>query len=113
MEKKIAIPVDQVGILDGHFGHCKFFAIFLVKDNEIVSEEKLVPPPHEPGLLPRWLAEKGATDIIAGGMGQKAIQLFNQQGVNAFVGAPQAPAKDLVRQYLDGKLSLSANYCTH
>ncbi|MCK7542001.1 MAG: hypothetical protein MZV63_69485 [Marinilabiliales bacterium] len=35
------------------------------------------PRPHEPGLLPGWLAEKGVTDVIAGGMGQRAIGLFN------------------------------------
>lgn len=34
--------------------------------------------PHEPGFLPVWLALQGVTHIIAGGMGQRAISLFNQ-----------------------------------
>jgi len=113
MKKKIAIPVDNSGILDGHFGHCKFFAIVTVENDEIKSEEKIVPPPHEPGLLPTWLAEKGVTDIIAGGMGQKAIQLFNTKGVNAFVGAPKVASKELVKGHLNNTLNLTSNYCNH
>ena len=113
MKKLVAIPVDQVGILDAHFGHCKFFALVKVENGEIVSEEKIIPPPHEPGLLPRWLSEKGATDIIAGGMGQKAILLFNQSGVNVFVGAPRMNAKELTLGLLNNTLSFTANYCNH
>lgn len=111
--KKIAIPITEEGILDGHFGHCKYFALITVEDNTITSEERLVPPPHEPGVLPRWLADKGATDIIAGGMGQRAIQLFNQYKVNAFVGAPPEDVNYLVNAFVNNTLSLSANYCDH
>ena len=113
MNKKIAVPVDNAGILDAHFGHCKFFAIVDEKEGKIIAEEMIIPPPHEPGLLPKWLAEKGVTDIIAGGMGQRAIELFNQRGINAFVGAPRMLAKDIVLGYIDGSLSFSANYCDH
>ena len=38
----------------------------------------LVPPPHEPGVLPGWLHHLGADVIIAGGMGQRAISLFGE-----------------------------------
>ena len=111
--RKIAIPVDQDGILDAHFGHSKFFALYTIEDNQIQKVEQLIPPPHEPGLLPRWLSEKGVSDIIAGGMGQKAIRLFNQFGLNALVGAPRASGKDLIENFLNNKLALQANYCNH
>lgn len=113
MSKKIAIPVDMFGVLDGHFGHCKFFAILTEEGGKIVAEEKIVPPPHEPGLLPKWLAEKNVTDILAGGMGQMAIKLFNERGVNAFVGAPQLPYMQLAEEFLNDNLTLTANYCNH
>ena len=113
MSKKIAVPVNEAGILDGHFGHCKFFAILTEEEGIIVKEEKLVPPPHEPGVLPVCLAQNGVTDIIAGGMGHRAIQLLNQKGVNAFVGAPQLSARELAEGYLQDSLNLSANYCNH
>lgn len=113
MDKKIAIPIDSSGRLDEHFGHCKFFSLIEVKNGVIVSEEKVEPPPHEPGLLPKWLSQKGVSDIIAGGMGQRAIQLFNHFGVNAFVGAPKLTAKVLVKGFIEENLSFSANYCDH
>ncbi len=113
MNKKIAIPVDNLDVLDAHFGHCKFFHISTVEEGKVVKTEKVVPPPHEPGLLPKWLAEKNVTDIVAGGMGQKAIQLFNANQVNAFVGAPKLKAPELVEGFLSDSLSFTANYCDH
>ncbi len=113
MKRKIAIPVDANGMLDAHFGHCKFFELFDVADNAVVSETKVIPPVHQPGVLPKWLAEEGATDIIAGGMGQMAIQIFNKNMVNVFVGANQLPARELVDSFLKGELQLLSNYCDH
>jgi len=113
MNKKIAIPVDDQNSLDAHFGHCSYFAIMNIENGVLVSEERLSPPPHEPGLLPKWLAEKGISDTIAGGMGQKAVQLFNQHGVNVFVGAPKLSAIKLIEAYLNNSLTFSANYCDH
>ncbi|MBN1185249.1 MAG: NifB/NifX family molybdenum-iron cluster-binding protein [Bacteroidales bacterium] len=113
MKKKIAVPVDDNNVLDAHFGHCRYFSLLNVENNMIVLEEKVVPPPHEPGLLPKWLAEKGVTDIIAGGMGQRAIEIFNQNGVNAFVGAPRLTAKELAEGFINNTLEFTANYCDH
>ncbi|WP_297093608.1 NifB/NifX family molybdenum-iron cluster-binding protein [uncultured Draconibacterium sp.] len=113
MRKKIAVPVDESGILDGHFGHCKYFALLDVEETTIVNEERVTPPPHEPGVLPKWLAEKGVTDVLAGGMGHKAIQIFNYNDVNVFVGAPQLAATELVQGYLQKTIEFTANYCDH
>jgi predicted Fe-Mo cluster-binding NifX family protein len=110
--KKIAIPTTE-GQLDAHFGHCKQFAMVEVEHNQIKRISYLDAPPHQPGLLPPWLAERGATDIIAGGMGQRAIQLFNQQGVNVFVGAPKLSPEELAEGFIKDTLSFHANYCDH
>jgi predicted Fe-Mo cluster-binding NifX family protein len=112
MKKIIAIPLEN-GILCSHFGHCQQFAIINAEDNSISDETFVTPPPHEPGLLPAWLAEKGVTDVIAGGMGQRAIDLFNQQKINVFVGAPIKKSKDLANDLLNNTLSAGANYCDH
>ncbi|MEX0988638.1 MAG: NifB/NifX family molybdenum-iron cluster-binding protein [Bacteroidales bacterium] len=113
MIKKIVVPADENGLLDAHFGHCRYFIITETEEDRIIAEHKLIPPPHEPGVLPRWLADQGATDIIAGGMGQRAIQLFNQYGVNVFVGAPRLSAAELIAGMLTGSLNFAANYCDH
>lgn len=113
MKKKIAIPVTSNRVLDAHFGHCKQFLLFDLEDEKITSEVLMDAPPHEPGLLPRLLSDIGVTDIIAGGMGHKAIQLFQKAGVNAFVGAPQLPAESLVSGFINQTIQYKANYCDH
>ncbi len=111
---KIAIPTAQ-GKLCAHFGHCEKFA-FVEADPETKSVQGLeerVPPPHEPGVLPRWLAEQGTELIIAGGMGQRAQALFAGQGIRVVVGAaPEAP-EVLAENWLKGRLETGQNACDH
>ncbi|HNZ44023.1 MAG TPA: NifB/NifX family molybdenum-iron cluster-binding protein [Bacteroidales bacterium] len=112
MNKKIAIPLEN-GVLCAHFGHCQTFAVVSVENNVITEIQEVIPPEHVPGLYPKWIAQFGVTDVIAGGMGQQAIMLFNQQHINAFVGAPIKNAQELVTDFLENKLQLNANYCNH
>jgi predicted Fe-Mo cluster-binding NifX family protein len=112
MIKTIAIPVSK-GILDEHFGHCDQFELFQITDNKITQQSTTDAPPHEPGLLPEWLGNKGVTDIIAGGMGNRAIQLFQKAGVNVFVGAPKLSAQNLIEGFINQTIQFTANYCDH
>jgi len=110
--KKVAIPLEN-GRLCSHFGHCQQFAIIDTENDSISDETLVTPPPHEPGILPAWLAEKGVTDVIAGGMGQRAIDLFNHQKINVFVGAPQKSSRELATDLINDSLAAGANYCDH
>ncbi|MFW5793294.1 MAG: NifB/NifX family molybdenum-iron cluster-binding protein [Bacteroidota bacterium] len=112
MKKRIAIPLEN-GLLCAHFGHCQKFAIMDVIDNSIENAKEIVPPDHQPGLYPKWIAEFGVTDVIAGGIGQKAISLFNSFNINVFAGAPIKDSKSLAEDFIKGNLSLEANYCDH
>lgn len=112
MKKRIAVPVEN-GVLCAHFGHCQAFAFVDVSDTQITNLTVMNPPEHQPGTYPRWVAENGATDVIAGGMGPMAVNLFNEAGVNVFVGAPVESPEQLVRNFLAGRLTLNANYCDH
>jgi ATP-binding protein involved in chromosome partitioning len=78
-----------------------------------VNENSVTPPPHEPGLLPKWLAEKGVNCVIAGGMGSRAQQLFTESGIRVVTGAAGGSPKELVEQYLKGSLQTGANTCDH
>lgn len=112
MKFTIAIPLEQ-GKLCSHFGHCEQFVLIDVLDNVIVSEKQITPPPHEPGLLPRWLAEQGVTDVIAGGMGQRALNLFAEQHIRVRVGAhPKSPG-ELVTEWMNKTLVTGNNACDH
>lgn len=111
---KIAVPVAE-GLLDPHFGHCNALEVFTVDATSgTVSEpDILIPPPHEPGLLPRWLHDHGIGVVIAGGLGQKAKELFEARGIQVLTGAPLLAPVELVRRHLEGTLTTGANSCDH
>jgi predicted Fe-Mo cluster-binding NifX family protein len=111
---KIAIPLAE-GKLTMHFGHCASFAIVEVDaaQKKILKREDIDAPPHEPGLLPPWLAERGANVIIAGGMGQRAQQLFAEQGIQVIVGAPSDTPENIINDFLAGTLQTGENVCDH
>lgn len=112
--QKIAVPLAD-GKLAAHFGHCGSFAILTADDDSktIVSKEEVIPPPHEPGLLPKWLSGHGVHLVIAGGMGSRAVNLFNSFGMKVLTGAPPLPSEELVRRYLEGSLQTGGNECDH
>jgi predicted Fe-Mo cluster-binding NifX family protein len=109
---KIAVPLAD-GKLTAHFGHCQEFALIEVEGNEIKEKETLVPPPHEPGVLPSWLHNLGADVIIAGGMGGRALRLFEQNGIRVVTGALSLDPEELVRSYMNNTLVSGNNVCDH
>ena len=111
---KIGIPVTG-GKLAMHFGHCEEFAFLTIdKANKTVTSlEMLKPPPHEPGSMPRWTAEQGADLVIGGGMGQRAKDLFEQQGIEVIVGAPSDEPRNIALAWLNGTLQTENNACDH
>jgi predicted Fe-Mo cluster-binding NifX family protein len=111
---RIAIPLAD-GKLATHFGHCEQFALLDVDFNSktILKREDIVPPPHQPGLLPPWLAERGTNMIIAGGMGQRALDLFAGQNIQVVVGAPADTPENLVTNFFAGTLASGQNVCDH
>jgi predicted Fe-Mo cluster-binding NifX family protein len=98
-----------------HFGHCDQFTLIDVSPDSraITGQATLTPPPHEPGLYPRWLHEQGATTIIAGGMGSRAVQLFDQQNIQVVTGASGGTPEEIVKAYIAGSLQTGNNTCDH
>jgi predicted Fe-Mo cluster-binding NifX family protein len=111
---KIAIPVAD-GKVCMHFGHCEQFAIVEVdRDGKAVTNTHfLTPPPHEPGVLPRWLGEQGADVIIAWCMGQRAQALFAQNNIEVVVGAQAEMPEAVASAYLEGTLKTGNKVCDH
>jgi Mrp family chromosome partitioning ATPase/predicted Fe-Mo cluster-binding NifX family protein len=111
---RIAMPVAQ-GQLCLHFGHCEQFALIDADpaSKTINKEEYVDAPGHQPGLLPKWLAERGATVIIAGGMGMRAQSLFAENGITVVIGATPGSPIEAAKAYLDGTLQTGDNICDH
>ena len=111
---RFAIPLAD-GKLAVHFGHCASFALLDVDPDgkSVMVREDVEAPPHQPGLLPPWLAERGDNRIIAGGMGQRAQALFAEHGIGVIVGAPVEVPETLVAKCMAGTLVSGANACDH
>lgn len=110
----IAIPTDGQR-LSQHFGRCQTYTLFNVdgETGAIESERSVIPPAHQPGVLPAWVAEVGGTVVITGGMGPKAIQLFEQRGIEVVLGAPSVPPLEAVESFLRGDLQTGESSCSH
>ena len=109
---KLAIPVDN-GVLSEHFGHTRLFEFFEIVDKKIMHNEQLIPPPHEEGVLPRWLIDNGVTDLLTGGIGPKAINILYNKGINVYVGVEKDRAENLALNFINDSLSFGKNYCHH
>jgi len=111
---RIAVPLAQ-GKLSLHFGHCDQFAIFDIDDktSKVINRKEATPPAHAPGVLPKWLHENNISVIIAGGMGQRAQQLFAQNDIKVIIGASDGSPEGLVSAYLENRLETGDNICDH
>jgi len=112
MKKKFAIPTLNEK-LTAHFGHCEKFAIVDVEDDKVINQEFIVPPVHQPGVYPKFLADHGVHVIIAGGMGQKAQDLFATNNIEVHMGVPDGSPSELVMNYLNDQLQTGQNLCDH
>lgn len=106
---KIAVATDNNEVTK-HFGHCATYNMYTVEDNKIVKEEIVANPGHKPGFLPKFLGGLDTKVIISGGMGGKAVDLFNGQGIEVVIGA-SGPSKNAVQDFLDGKLASAGSPC--
>ena len=81
---RIAVPLQQ-GRFSQHFGGAETFAFYTVDaaSRSIADRQLDAPPEHGRGIFPTWLRRKGATVVLAGGMGPRAIDIFAQHGIEA------------------------------
>jgi len=110
----MTIPTTE-GRLQEHFGGCREFTLVQADPGQrrILNTRTVPPPPHAPGLFPRWLREQGANVVIAGGIGRRALALFAQQGIAVRAGQPGTTVEDLASAYLNGHLVNEPEGCAH
>jgi len=110
--KKIAIPVEN-GNLCTHFGGAKQFQISEIQDDKIVKTDILDAPKHEPGVLPKWLGSLNVTDVLAGGMGERAITLLEQNNIKAHTGVSADTIENILNKFINGSLVITFAKCNH
>jgi predicted Fe-Mo cluster-binding NifX family protein len=108
--KRIALASEDGSGLEGplsaHFGRCPFYTLVNVEGDQILGFEVVKNPyfpNHQPGVIPQFIHSQKANVMIAGGMGPRAIDFFNQLGIDVATGA-QGKVKDIVEAYLRGEI---------
>ena len=109
---KIAIPTEG-NKLCSHFGHCESFTFVEVNPDtkEILNIESKIPDDGISCQSASWIAEEGANIILAGGMGQRPLQIFERTGVKVVPGCPELEIKELVNNFLNSTLITGENAC--
>lgn len=110
-QEKIAVATDGAEVAQ-HFGRCSAYTLVEIKDGTTVDQKVIPNPGHQPGFLPRFLAEKGVKCVIAGGMGPRAQNLFAEQEINTIIGVT-GPVTEAIESYLSGSLVGGDSLCEH
>lgn len=109
---KIAIPLSN-GKFCEHFGGAQAFALYDVDQDRRSLGDHLfdAPPAHGRGVFPMWLKQQGATVVLAGGMGPRAVEIFAHQGIEVVLGVQGDDPEVIARSYLAGTLATTGEIC--
>jgi predicted Fe-Mo cluster-binding NifX family protein len=109
---KIALP-SSGNRVDEHFGHCEYFTVFSVNErNEILSEEKVSAPANCgcKSNIAQTLAQMGVRMMLAGNMGQGAVNVLNGCGIDVLRGCT-GDVREVAEHWLAGALKDSGIAC--
>jgi len=109
---KIALPSNQNRV-DAHFGHCEYFTVFTVNEKkEIVREEKVTSPAGCgcKSNIVHILSQMGVDIMLAGNMGQGAVNVLNSHGISVLRGC-SGDVKTVTEKWLSGNLEDSGIAC--
>jgi len=112
---RIAIPCSNNNGLKSeismHFGRSPYYAFVDVEGNKIKNFE-IVPVPfveHGPGDLPNFVKENKGEVVIAYGMGGRAVDFFNQLGIDVITGA-SGRVEEVVDAFLKNRLDTDKDW---
>ncbi len=110
---KIAVPTKENNQIDAHFGHCEFYTIFLVSDqNEIISET-ILESPKGCGCksnIAYDLAQMDVRIMLAGGIGDGAVNKLASQNIQV-VRNCKGDVHQIVKAYLAGNMQDGGSNC--
>jgi len=110
---KIAVPTKENNQIDAHFGHCEFYTIFAVSDNNEITEESILKSPQGCGCksnIAYDLAELDVRIMLAGGIGDGAVNKLASQNIQV-VRNCKGNVHQLVEDYLAGTVQDGGSNC--
>lgn len=110
---KIALPSRESKI-DDHFGHCEYFTVYTVDTTtKEIIESQTVPSPAGCGCksnIATTLADMGVKVMLAGNMGEGAVRVLNNSGIEVLRGC-SGDVKTTALNWLEGSLVDSGDAC--
>ena len=107
---KIVVSSDNNRDIDSsvshHFGRCPYFTVVDIEGDNIIGVKSVENPyfsSHSVGQVPSFVKEIGADVMLAGGMGRRAISIFNDFGIECSTGAG-GTVKSAIDNYMAGIL---------
>ena len=110
---KIALP-SRENQIDEHFGHCDHFTVFTIDDQKKIAAEEKIASPAGCGCksnVAQVLAERGVKLMLAGNMGQGAVNVLNGHGISVLRGC-SGNVRTVAESWLAGNLADSGIHCT-
>ena len=112
---KIAVPAKADGQIDNHFGHCESYKVFAISNESTISEVDEIKSSQGCGCksnIAGVLAANGVSVLLAGGIGNGAINVLNKAGINVIRGC-EGNITEIVKQYAAGRIIDSGEVCHH
>ena len=111
--KKIALPVTRDNRIDDHFGHCEFYTIFLISDNNEIIAETILESPKGCGCKSNIASDLAQMDVrimLAGGIGDGAVNKLASQNIQVIRNC-KGDVHQLVKDYLAGNIQDGGSNC--
>jgi predicted Fe-Mo cluster-binding NifX family protein len=109
---KIALP-SRGNQVDGHFGHCEYFTVYTIDDNNKILSEERIDPPAGCGCkstIVSTLAERGVNVMLAGNMGGGAVNVIQAHGIKVYRGCT-GNIREVAEAWLAGEVNDSGVGC--
>ena len=109
---KIAVPTKEGNQIDNHFGHCEFYSIFTIENNEVVNKQ-ILQSPQGCGCksnIAYDLADMDVQVMLAGGIGNGAVNKLAEQKIEVIRNC-SGDVDVLVNDYLAGKIHDGGSNC--
>lgn len=110
---KIAVPVTKSNQVDDHFGYCEFYNVYTISEKNEITDVQTIKSEQGCGCksnIASVLAGQGVSIMLAGGIGEGAINVLGFSGITVVRGCC-GNAADIVKLYAEGKINDSGKSC--
>ncbi|MHC1574796.1 MAG: NifB/NifX family molybdenum-iron cluster-binding protein [Candidatus Methanogasteraceae archaeon] len=104
---KVCIPTEGDGGIEDsvgqHFGRVPTYTVVDADTGDVEVFQNTSEHRGGAGLPPEIISKTGTHIMLCGGLGPKAVQMFEQYGIDVFVGA-QGTVRDAIEAWKQGSL---------